>query len=568
MDKKTVIYIIVVLAVILAVLIYFFVRNNRRNNLKKTVDDLNVRFNAIKTLPLAFKLNKARAIAKRNEEMSVAVDEYYKKYEEAQKHIDSIQELMNGVEDAIASRKYSAAREALNIVSENIADSEEEVKAIDAFLEQFSKKEEAQRDYSRKLKEEYREIKLNIQNKASALSIAYPGLEKKLTKGEELFSSSEEWMYANEYGKAQDDLDEIGRLLSELKENTNAIPDLIKDVRGVLPTLLDETKRQYALVRQRGTYIEHLNIDEKLAKVDENLKEDQKLLADGDINGVRERIRDSKEILTKIGDDFNELNKAALECREVMDTITKNVAELERLENYVRVAYKDDRERFGLSDLTGLLDEQQKNTAKYKIAQQAVSADLLNNLKPTTDILKDANDLLKQTEDDKKILNSYKNIIDKSNSDEERAINQLMKLQVVINEVEVKVKEYHIPTIAGAYKEDLVKGREYIAEIKRLLNEIPLNIETLNATLDEAIDFIYKFYNNVNNVVGMAIMVENAIVFGNKYRSTYPEIDRELSKAEFSYLNGEYTRALTIAISCMESLFPKNADEKILETVS
>ena len=111
MDKKTVIYIIVVLAVILAVLIYFFVRNNRRNNLKKTVDDLNVRFNAIKTLPLAFKLNKARAIAKRNEEMSVAVDEYYKKYEEAQKHIDSIQELMNGVEDAIASRKYSAARE-------------------------------------------------------------------------------------------------------------------------------------------------------------------------------------------------------------------------------------------------------------------------------------------------------------------------------------------------------------------------------------------------------------------------------------------------------------------------
>ena len=83
--------------------------------------------------------------------------------------------------------------------------------------------------------------------------------------------------------------------------------------------------------------------------------------------------------------------------------------------------------------------------------------------------------------------------------------------------------------------------------------------------LDEAIDFIYKFYNNINNVVGMGIMVENAIVFGNKYRSTYPEIDRELSKAEFQYLNGEYTKALKTAISCMETLFPENADEKILE---
>lgn len=87
----------------------------------------------------------------------------------------------------------------------------------------------------------------------------------------------------------------------------------------------------------------------------------------------------------------------------------------------------------------------------------------------------------------------------------------------------------------------------------------------LNSSLDDAIDFIYKFYNNVNNIVGMAIMVENAIVFGNKYRSTYPEVERDLSKAEFSYLNGEYTKALTMAISCMEKLFPNSSDNTYLE---
>ena len=63
----------------------------------------------------------------------------------------------------------------------------------------------------------------------------------------------------------------------------------------------------------------------------------------------------------------------------------------------------------------------------------------------------------------------------------------------------------------------------------------------------------------------MAVMVENAIVFGNKYRSTHPEIDRELSRAEFSYLNGEYTQALMTALSCMETLFPNSIDDKILE---
>ena len=93
-----------------------------------------------------------------------------------------------------------------------------------------------------------------------------------------------------------------------------------------------------------------------------------------------------------------------------------------------------------------------------------------------------------------------------------------------------------------------------------------IDITKLNSFLDEAIDFIYTFYNNVNNIVGMAIMVENAIVFGNKYRSTYPEIDTELSKAEFSYLNGEYTKALTIAITCMENIIPNIKDDSYLET--
>lgn len=567
MDKKTVLYITIALAVALIIVLYLLVRNTRKNNLKKTVEDLNVRFNAIKTIPLAFKLNKAQAIAKRNEETSVAVEEYYKKYEEAQKHIDSIQEMMNGVDDAINSRKYREAKEALRIVSENIKDSENEVKDIDVFLEQFSKKEEAQRDYSRKLKEEYREIKLAIQKNANVLSVAYPGLEKKLTKGEELFSSSEEWMYANEYGKAQDDLDLIRAILDELKENTEVLPDLIRDIRGVLPTLLDEVKRQYALVRQRGFYTEHLNVDEKIAAVEATLKDDQKTLMEGDVASVKEHIQESKETLNRISDDFSEISKALLESREVSDNALRNVTELERLESYVRATYHDNRERFGLEDLTPYLDEQILRTNKYREMQKTLNEDLLNNLKPTTELLNEANELYKLTEEDKKTLTGYKNTIDKSNSDEERAIAQLMKLQVVVNEVEVKVKEYHIPAIAGAYKDDLARSREYIAEIKDLLNGVPLDIVTLNKTLDEAIDFIYKFYNNVNNVVGMAIMVENAIVFGNKYRSTYPEIDRELSKAEFSYLNGEYTRALTIAISCMETLFPQTADEKILETV-
>ncbi|MBO7677968.1 MAG: hypothetical protein J6S49_10705, partial [Erysipelotrichaceae bacterium] len=166
-----------------------------------------------------------------------------------------------------------------------------------------------------------------------------------------------------------------------------------------------------------------------------------------------------------------------------------------------------------------------------------------------------------------KSLYSHKSRIDKSTDGETRAASQLTKLQLVVSEVETKLLEYDLPSIDESYKNDLLKAREYIDQIRDMIAEVPIDIDRLNALLDEAIDFTYKFYNNINNIVGMSIMVENAVVFGNKYRSTYPEIDRELSKAEFQYLNGEYTKALKTAISCMETLFPEDADEKIMRNV-
>ncbi|MEG1638641.1 MAG: septation ring formation regulator EzrA, partial [Erysipelotrichaceae bacterium] len=61
----------------------------------------------------------------------------------------------------------------------------------------------------------------------------------------------------------------------------------------------------------------------------------------------------------------------------------------------------------------------------------------------------------------------------------------------------------------------------------------------------------------------MAVMVENAIVFGNRYRSTYPELDSELTRAELCFRNGQYTKALRTAIQVIEKMHP-GAYEKLI----
>ena len=561
-------YLLISIGVLVAITVIAILvtrRKTQKKNLKKQLDELYVRFNGVKTVPLAFKLNKAQAMARRNEEMAKQVADYFERYEQAEAHINDVQDRLGDVDDALSTVSYKEATAMLNEVSQELAECENEVAQIDSFLEEFSKKENIQREYSSKLKEKYRVVKTTINKNAQLLSIAYDGFVEKLQHCEDLFSSSEEMMYSSDYISAQEDLEAIDDLLEEIKVSANAVPKLVKDTKGVLPLMLDETKRELALTRQRGVYIAHLDIENKINEIETNLNEDIKALSKAQTEGIKTRVASAKDELNDLNEKLSEENKAFKLVRETNDRVLGHINDMEKVENYVRIAYDKDSARFGLEDLQEVLRKMRENADKYKERYLNVSADLSNCTKPASEILEDASKLDEQIDADMKTLYSYKNTIDKSTDGESRAFTQLTKLQLVVSEVESKLAEYSLPSIDESYKDDLKKSRDYIAKLRELIAQIPIDIVQLNGLLNEAIDFIYKFYNNINNVVGMGIMVENAIVFGNKYRSTYPEIDRELSKAEFQYLNGEYTKALKTAISCMETLFPENADEKILE---
>ena len=565
MESKTTLIIVAILIVSAFFIVYLIIRNTNKSNIKKQVDDLYVRFNTIKTIPIAFKLNKAQAMAKRSADTVASIQNYYEEYEDAEKKINIIQDKLNAVDDDVIVKDFKTAKKNIEEVSADISECEAQIKKIDDFLEEFSKKDDEQREYSAQLKESYRMIKSTINENAGLLSIAFDGLQEQLQECENLFSSSEEWIYASDYTAAQNDLDKINEILEKIKINANAIPKCVKDVKGVIPVMIDNIKHEYALTKQRGVYIEHLNIDETLDKVEATLKQDNTKLYKGETDGVRENCTEARRILNELNDDLARENRSFVEAKQTNDKAYEDSNNLAKVESYVRIAYDKDSARFGLEDIRSILKNIRENIEKYKQRYKDISVELNSCIKPASQTLLDAEKLCDDIEADSKILYTYKTLIDKSTDGEARAASQLIKLQLVVSETKNKIAKYHLPIISDSYQDDLVKSWEYIDKIKVLINEIPINIDELNVVLDEGIDFIYKFHNNVNNIVGMAMMVEKAIVFGNKYRSTIPEIDRELSKAEFQYLNGEYTKALKTAINCMETLFPDNADEKIME---
>ena len=157
-------------------------------------------------------------------------------------------------------------------------------------------------------------------------------------------------------------------------------------------------------------------------------------------------------------------------------------------------------------------------------------------------------------------VKQVKNEIDNAKDDEERANRELVKLQILVAEVRAKIKETNLPSISKDYDIDIKNAYVAIEELKSELRKVPLVSDGIKEKLNKGIDLIYVLYNNVSNITSMAKMVESTIVFANKYRSSYPEIETNLARAELLYLNGEYTKAADIAIKAINNLFEDSKD--------
>ena len=146
---------------------------------------------------------------------------------------------------------------------------------------------------------------------------------------------------------------------------------------------------------------------------------------------------------------------------------------------------------------------------------------------------------------------------------EQRAIDELENINIVLLEIKSEIKNKHLPMINESYKDYIQDSYDKAAQIQDYRQNRPIELNELSKRVDGARDVIYKLYDNVHNLIVTAEMVEEAIVFGNRYRSTFLEVNTELTKAEVLFRNGEYTKALSIAVDIIEKIKPGSYEELI-----
>lgn len=546
----------IAIAFLVLVLVLLISKSLKRRKAERRLNDLEIEMNEIRNNTLSFKYNKAAAFAKSNSDILEKVRNLKPKYESCMQSIQSCEDYFTEADEKVDRRKYKKAANAMDELDQILGDTKEKIRIITQALDLILVREKEVREESNAVKERFGNLKTVYQDNRTSFYDASLYFDALLLEIENDFSNFEEWMFASEFDKAKEELDKISSKIEKTSSRIASYPGMYEKAKIVLPRALSEVKDHVKQLKEDNVDIDYVNFDGQLETAETELNGIVDLLNNGNGDDANARLNNIGDIILNVQDDlvkekqaYDEIHGNLSANLGLIDTVEEDLREIESL-------YTNIKDRFGLEDWSqrfALIDQEIIN---LKEKRDIIQEGLENVETPNSELIHDYRILAERVDDCSKQVKSMKQLLVGASSDESRAKKQLVKLQLILNEVRLNAATKSLPSVSTQFDEDIVEGQRLIARVKNILDHSPLDIQTLNADLQTTIDFVYKLYNNSNNLMGIAVMVENAIVFGNRFRSSYPEMDTELTKAELCFQNGEYTKALKIAIQAIENMHP------------
>ena len=556
---------IALVVLIVLFLVILIIKRMNLHQLKQKMQAVEKRYNNVKSVPLPFKLNKAVALARVNPEILENVNDFKNNFEEIQENFKSIVHVLAETEDVLVIGKSKHAKLNLQDLNQMLNQIEKQVDQLNSRLDSILEEENQQRGQITELKEMFRQAKTDLTARSVQLSPSLPALESRLGEIEKAFTSFEEWMYASEFGKAKEKMEEIQINLDELRHWIDELPELIGLANGVIPKQIDEIAELTKRLNAKQVYTRHLEVENNLALIQETTQQDQISLSRCQVTAVQEHLRENQKRLAQLLTSLQKEETAKEDVSKHIELLGSGLTEIKNMHGQLTEHLKKDAGRFGWENLNDLLIEKQKSIGLLESSLLQSTKVVEENSMPSSSLMLKLKESLQDVHNAKNDLSHAFDRLSSARNDEDRAKKQLLKLHLIMNEIQVKIRKFKLPVISETYEGDLRKSYQYVNSIAKLLEESPLDIQLLNATVNDAIDHIYKLYNNVNNLVGTVEMIENTIVYGNKYRSQDAELDTQLTRAELLFRNGDYTQAIKVAIAAVEAVQPKHFEGLIKE---
>lgn len=568
MDRITFILIALlvwILTIILVIVVLKLINNKEKKKLKAEIEKLEKEKNMVISASMLSELNKVEALVN-NDEMKEKLDDWKARFNDIKNtEMPKITETINDIEELFEEKNFKDLKGLvlkadfdLNTLKTKASFLLEEIKDV-------TLSEERNRETITKLKAEYREILNTYKDYEEEYEIVKNPLELQFENIDKLFSAFETSMEQNAYTEVGKIVKAIADVIGNLKVIIEETRPIVSLGKNLIPKKEEDIKNIYDKMSKDGYNLEYLNIDYNIEEANKKIQDIFQRLNVLNVEDSLFELKTMHDYFDSLYADFDKERYSKKIYEDYSRSILIKATKLEKVNNELYKKIGDIKYSYDLTDdevnvIAEIKKEIMDIRASYdKVVDIARSKTLAySKLAREMEII---NSKLVRTEEK---LNGALKTLGSLKEDELRAREQLDEIKRILSQTKEKIRSYKLPTIPKNYYVEISEAMEAINELVKELDKRPISIKILNLRVDTARDLVLKVYNTVNETVKTAKMAETAIVYGNRYRVTNKEIDFGLSKAESAFLKGNFKSSLENAISAINIVEP-GIHKKLLE---
>ena len=555
---------VIVVILIIFVVILHFIRKTRLKFYRNKIKNLEVQRNLVASTPVLLELSKVEPIIK-NDKMEEKYNKWQDRFTNIRENkLTKIDDMLIDLDVYVDKRDYKTCSINIAKIEIEIYKARESAEALLEEIRDITLSEEKYRAIVIKLKTKYRSLNKEYQEHKQLYDCVQEAIELQLENIEKRFLDFEKVMEKNEYSEVVHIVKALDAMIEHMDIIVNEVPDVLLMANQVIPNRMREVELTYKDMLEQGYPLEYLNIEYNLEETRKNIESCMDKVRVLNLEGCMFDLKTMLEYFDALFIDFEKERLSKKVFEEIIKDFKKKIEKTNKLVSDVYEQLDDIKNMYDLDEenveiihevnkiLIVINDDYKKLVAKVDSAATPYSM-LQQEIEDLTLRLADMEDEFD------KALKSLGNMYD----DEVRAREQLEEIQEFLKQCKSKMRCYKLPIITDNYFVQLAEANEAIVEVIKELEKKPIVIKTLNTRVDTARDLVLKLYNTTNEMIKTAQLAEMSIVYGNRYRSHYAEVDKGLFDAEIQFFKGNYKEALDISIKAT-SLVDEDIYKKLL----
>ncbi len=558
MDKTTLIIVAsFILLTIILLIVILIIKNQKKRSISKAIDKLNISKNMIISSSLISELSKSEKLIN-NKKTGKKVDEWKKKYNEITNiDIDNITNALVELDNNFYRKNYKECDKEIIEIEQNIFHIKAKCNNLLESIKDLTESESRNREAITKLKSVYRDIVFKYNKNKNDYKEVSNSIDLQFENIDKLFSGFEVAVTNKEY-------EEIGKIVKVLDDMINNIgivideaPTVVMLSKIILPKKMNDIKSVADKMIQNGYNLEYLNLDYNISETNKKISEIMDRLNVLNLENSIFDLKTLSDYYENIYNDFEKEKNSKINFEKSLVNVTQRI---NTLSTTIRNLYSEIDVLKDTYDLTDeeieTIDNINKDLIETKESFKLINDRTLIRKFPYTRLDNECELVKVKVSKVEDMLELTLKNLGSLKEDESRARDQLSEIKIIIDDSKHKIKEYNLPIVPNKFYVQLKEANDAVNEIKKELLKKPISINTLNLRVDTARDLALKLYQTSKGTISNATMAETAIVYGNRYRSTYKEIEDYLNSATKLFYKGDYKSSLEVVLNALNIVEP------------